>query len=158
MRKERLRYARGLATLACLFALTVLGITATTSLAAPVQEQSGKVRVRIATGNNGLDVTNGGVSGKGSFAATGAISDKGPCVTYRTVTGSIPGGVIKLRFACRGKKGSITFVVKIDTGTATSRWSIASGTTRYKGLRGKGAESENADHTVVVLTGTVSRG
>ncbi len=58
---------------------------------------------------------------QGRVRSDGAITDKGPCVTYKTVTGFIPGG---LHFACKGNKGAITFVVRIDTGTGTSRWTI----------------------------------
>ena len=34
----------------------------------------------------------------------------------------------------------------------TSRWTIASGTKAYKGLDGKGTETENASYTVSTLT------
>ena len=67
------------------------------------------------------------------------------------------GPLITLRFVTAGKKGTITFVVKIDTNFGTSRWTITSGTKAYKGLHGEGSESENADYTVSTLTGTVSR-
>ena len=62
-----------------------------------------------------------------------------------------------LRFVTKGKKGTITYVVKIDTKAETARWTIASGTRAYKGLHGKGIESENASFTVSTLTGTVWR-
>jgi hypothetical protein len=67
--------------------------------------------------------------------------------------------VITLRLVTTGKKGAITFLVKIvvKPTTTTSRWTITSGTKAYKGLSGKGTERENADHTVVTMTGTVSR-
>jgi hypothetical protein len=137
---------------------SVLLVAAPTSFAAVSQlHTGGKVTVRIANGNNEKDVTNGGVSGRGHFTATGAIVDKGTTVTYRTVKGSLPGGLITLRFVAAGKKGTITFVVKIDTSVGTSRWTIASGTKAYKGLHGKGTERDNADFTVSTLTGTVSR-
>lgn len=116
-----------------------------------------KVRVRIVGANNGQDVTNGGVAGRGHFTATGAITDKGTVVAYRTVKGSLPGGVITLRFVTSSAKGTITFVVTINTGTGTSRWTVTSATKRYTGLHGAGSEAENADHTVSVLTGTVRR-
>ena len=69
------------------------------------------------------------------------------------------GSLITLRFVTAGKKGTITFVVKIHTNfvPVTSRWTITSGTKAYKGLHGEGIESENADYTVSTLTGTVSR-
>ena len=67
------------------------------------------------------------------------------------------GTLITLRFVAKGRKGAITYVVKIDTNAGTSRWTISSGTGVYKGLRGKGIERENATFTVSTLTGTVSR-
>jgi hypothetical protein len=100
---------------------TTLSIAAQASAASSQSSTGGKVRVRIAGANNGKDVTNGGVAGKGRFTATGVITDRGTAVAYRTVTGSLPGGVITLRFVTVGKKGAITYVVKIDTGSGTSR-------------------------------------
>jgi hypothetical protein len=138
--------------------MTFFVIAAPTSFAALSQLYAdGKVVVRIAGENNGTEPTNGGVAGRGHFAARGAITDKGTTVTYRWVKGALPGGLITLRFVAVGKKGTITFVVKIDTSVGTSRWTIASGTKAYKGLHGHGTERENADYTVSTLTGTVSR-
>ena len=65
--------------------------------------------------------------------------------------------MITLRYVTKGSKGTITYVVKIDTNAGTSRWTIASGTEAYKRLHGKGGETENATYTVSVLKGTVSR-
>jgi hypothetical protein len=113
----------------------------------------GKVRVRFTGTNDRQDVTNGGIAGTGHFTASGAITDKGTVTGYRTVKGTR----ITLRFVSVGKKGTITFVVKIDTTLGTSRWAIASGTKAYKALHGKGTEHENADYTVSTLTGTVWR-
>jgi hypothetical protein len=114
----------------------------------------GKVTVRIAGTNDGGDrVTDGGVAGTGRFTASGAIRDKGKVTAYRTVKGAL----ITLRFVSAGTKGTITFVVKIDTNVGTSRWTITSGTRAYKGLHGRGIERENADYTVSTLTGTVWR-
>lgn len=132
-------------------------VAAPTSFAVLSQSHAGgKVVVRIAGGNNGKEPTNGGVAGRGHFTARGAITDKGTIVTYRWVRGSLPGGLITLRHVAVGKKGTINFVVKIDTSVGTSRWTIASGTNAYKGLHGKGTESENASYTVSILRGTVS--
>jgi hypothetical protein len=118
----------------------------------------GKVTVRIADMNNkqkGDAVTNGGVAGIGHFMASGAISESGKVVVYRTV--KMP--LITLRYVTAGKKGTITFVVKIDTKVvpSTSRWTITSGTKAYTGLHGAGIESENADFSVSTLIGTVTR-
>ena len=140
---------------------TLLTVAAPTSFAALGQLQSGgKVKVVIAGTNDRSAVTDGSLAGKGTFMASGAITDKGAVLGYRRVKGdpsSADGALITLRFVTKGKKGTITYVVKIDTKAGTSRWTIASGTKAYKGLHGKGTESENASFTVSTLRGTVSR-
>ena len=129
-------------------------VVAPTSFAALSRSHAGgKVVVRIAGGNNCTEPTNGGIAGRGRFTARGAITDKGTTTTYRWVKGSL----ITLRTVALGAKGKLVFVVTIDTSADTSRWTIASGTGAYKGLHGHGTETENADYTVSVLTGTVSR-
>ena len=138
-------------------AMTAFLAVAGSSLAAPSQAQTGgKVKVRIAGGpKNGKDVTNGGVVGRGLHGDR-PFTDQGRAVTYRTVKGNLAAGnaVITLSLVTTGKKGAITFLVKIvvKPTTTTSRWTIASGTKAYKGLSGKGTERENADHTIVTLT------
>ena len=120
----------------------------------------GKVKVVIAGTNDRYPVTDGSLAGTGTFDASGAITDKGIALGYRTVKGdpsSADGALITLRFVTKGKKGTITYLVKIDMKAGTSRWTIASGTKAYKGLHGKGTESENATYTVSTLRGTVSR-
>ena len=115
----------------------------------------GKVKVVIAGTNDKYDVRDGSLAGTGTFKASGAITDAGTALAYRTVRAD--GTLITLRFVAKGKKGTITYVVKIDTNAGTSRWTIASGTKAYKGLHGKGTETENASYTVSTLRGTVSR-
>ena len=140
---------------------TLLTVAAPTSFAAFGQLQSGgKVKVVIAGTNDAFDVTDGSLAGTGTFKASGAITDKGKALGYRTVKGDLgssAGALITLRFVTKGEKGTITYVVKIDTKASTSRWTIASGTKAYKGLHGKGTESENASFTVSTLRGTVTR-
>ena len=115
-----------------------------------------KVKVIIAGTNDRIPPpTDGSLAGKGTFKASGAITDAGTALGYRTVRAD--GTLITLRFVAKGKKGTITYVVKIDTNAGTSRWTIASGTKAYKGLHGKGTETENASYTVSTLRGTVSR-
>ena len=114
----------------------------------------GKVKVVIA-GTNDKYVHDGSLAGIGTFKATGAINDAGKALAYRTVTRH--GTLITLRYVAKGKKGTITYVVKIDTNAGTSRWTIASGTKAYKGLHGNGSETENASYTLSILKGTVSR-
>jgi len=139
--------------LAALVAALAIAIPA--ALAAPYHAQTGgKVTVRITgTNDNGDNVTDGGIAGTGQFSASGAVADKGKCVAYRTVKGDR----ITLRFVSLGKRGSLTFVVRINTILGISRWTIGSGTKAYRGLHGKGIERENADFTVSTLTGTVWR-
>src|ERR1041385_2144973 len=62
-------------------------------------------------GQHGDRVTDGGVAGIGRFVAVGAVSDRGKVVVYRTVKGP----VITLRTVTIGKKGTITFLIRIDT-------------------------------------------
>ena len=145
------------------FALAIMiafALAVSTQSAAVAQSQAGgKVKVRVVGANNGKDVTNGGVSGRGHFRALGAVVDRGKVVAYRRVNGDITTGtaVITLRFVTHGRKGTITYRVKIDLKARTSRWTIMSATKKYKGLHGSGHERENADHTIAVLTGTVRR-
>jgi hypothetical protein len=135
-------------------AVALFTVVAAGGQAAPSQlQKGGKVTVRIAFTNNGQDVSNGSVAGTGHFTAKGAIVDRGKTVIYRTKKGSL----ITLRDITVGKKGAITFVIKINIDLGTSRWTIASGTKAYKGLHGKGIERENATYTVSTLTGTVWR-
>lgn len=101
-------------------------------------------------------MSNGGVSGKGHFTADGAITDHVSATTYRTVKGSLPGGVITLRIVTVGKKGNITYRITIDTGAGTSRWRVSSGTKAYRDLHGHGAETEDPDHTRSTLVGTAA--
>jgi hypothetical protein len=143
----RIRFCRALGVVTVAAALASVAAIAADSA-------GGRVTVRIAgETNNGEHVTNGGVAGTGHFTASGAITDKGRETTYRTKKGAL----ITLRFVAVGKKGKITFVVKIDTSIGTSRWTIAFGTKAYKGLHGRGTERENAQYTVSTLTGTVWR-
>lgn len=140
----------------------ISAVVVATAPAAGLAQQTGKpVKVRIVGANNGQDVTDGGVAGRGRFTASGAITDAGSVVAYRTLKGNLDIGraLITLRFVTTGKRGAITYVVKvkIEPATTTSTWTIASGTKAYKGLHGSGRERENAEHTVVTLTGTISR-
>ena len=114
----------------------------------------GKVKVVIAGTNDRIPPpTDGSLAGKGTFKASGVIADAGTALAYRTERAD--GTLITLRFVAKGKKGTITYVVKIDPNAGTSRWTIASGTKAYKGLHGKGTETENASYTVSTLRGTV---
>ena len=102
------------------------------------------------------EVTDGGIAGLGIFTARGAITDRGTVTTYRGLTGPND-SVILLRHVTKGKAGGITYMVKIDTTRrpVRPRWWIESGTGAYKGLQGRGDESENATYTVSTLKGRV---
>lgn len=118
-----------------------------------------KVKVIVAGTNDAYpEVTDGGITGSGTFRATGAITDNGTAWGYRGVSILNP-KLILLRFLTIGKKGRITYRVTIDTEArpVISRWTIESGTKAYKGLQGKGTETENATWTVSTLRGTVWR-
>ena len=122
----------------------------------PVKE---KVKVIIAGTNDALEeVTDGGIAGEGTFRAAGAITDKGTVRAHRGVS-ILNEGLILLRFVTKGEKGTISYLVKIDTTRrpVISRWTIESGTKAYEGLQGKGIESENATYTVSTLRGKVWR-
>ena len=144
------------ATVLAVFERTAESQSSSSALTAGSIVSGGKVKVVIGGTNHRIPPpTDGSFAGKGTFKATGAITDAGPALAYRTV--STTGTLITLRFVAKGRKGVITFLVKIDTTTSTSRWTISSGTKAYKGLHGKGIERENATFTVSTLTGTVSR-
>jgi hypothetical protein len=116
------------------------------------------VRVIIAGTNDARGkVTDGGIAGEGTFRASGAITDQGSVTAFRGSTGPND-SVILLRFVTKGKKGGISYMVKIDTTRRPirPRWWIESATGAYKGLQGMGHESINATYTVsTVLTGKV---
>jgi hypothetical protein len=119
------------------------------------------VKVIIAGTNDALEpVTDGGIVGEGTFRASGAITDHGTVRAHRWVMGDEATGFkIALRFITEGQKGAVTYVVRIDTTRrpVISRWTIESGTRAYKGLHGKGIETENATYTVSTLRGKVWR-
>ena len=114
--------------------------------------------VITGTESAGEEVTDGGIAGLGIFRASGAITDKGGDTTYRETTGPND-SVILLRYVTKGKKGVVSYLVKIDTTRrpVRPRWRIESATGAYKGLQGRGDESENATYTVSTLTGKVWR-
>jgi hypothetical protein len=135
-------------------AVLIVALAAVAGVAGAAQEKAGKVKVRITFVNDGRDVSDGSLAATGDFTASGAISDNGKVRIYRTHKG----GLITLRDVVAGKKGSITFLVKIDTIAGTARWTIVSGTKAYKRLHGKGTETENPpDYNVSILTGKVWR-
>lgn len=119
------------------------------------------VKVVIAGTNDALEpVADGEITGSGTFKATGAITDHGTVTGYRWLKGDqATGFLISLRYVTKGKKGAITYVVRIDATRrpVISRWTIESGTKAYKGLQGRGIESENATYTVSTLRGKVWR-
>jgi len=143
------------ATVLAVFERTAESQSSSPALTAGSLVSGGKVKVVIGGTNDRIPPpTDGSLAGTGTFRATGAIADAGPVLGYRSVSAS--GTLITLRFVAKGRKGVITFLVKIDTSAGTSRWTISSGTKAYQGLHGKGIERENANYTISTLTGTVS--
>ena len=115
------------------------------------------VTIVIAGTNDALEEqTDGGIVGEGTFRATGGIRDRGWARAYRAVPNK---NLILLRYVTKGRKGAITYVVDIhiERLPPVSRWRIESATKAYKGLQGKGLESENANYTVSFLKGKVWR-
>ena len=143
------------ATVFAVFERTAASQNSSPTLAGRSGFAGGKIKVVIAGTNDKFDVRDGSLAGTGTFKASGAVTDTGKALAYRTV--SSQGTLITLRYVTKGNKGTITYVVKIDTNTGTSRWTIVTGSGAYKGLHGKGRETENAAYTVSVLRGTVSR-
>jgi hypothetical protein len=128
-------------------------------VASPTPAEKRPVKVVITgTESAGEEVIDGGIAGLGIFKASGAITDQGTDTTYRKLTGPND-SIILLRYVTKGKKGVISYMVKIDTTRrpVRPRWRIESATGAYKGLQGKGDESENATYTVSTLTGRVWR-
>ena len=130
----------------------VIRITSPSAPAAPSSD------VTLAgTGDGPVNpVTDGSVAGTGRFTVTGGISDNGTFVGYRSVTGHIA----TIRTVYAGKNGTITIVTTIDMSTASSAWTITSGTKSYEGLRGKGTvtvDNYQSDPYTFVMKGTVSR-
>ena len=143
------------ATVFAVFERTAASQNASPALTSKSGAIGGKVKIVIAGTNDKYDVRDGSLAGTGTFKSSGAVTDTGKALAYRTV--SSQGTLITLRYVTKGSKGTITYVVKIDMNAGTSRWTIASGSGAYKGLHGKGTETENATFTVSVLRGTVSR-
>ena len=133
------------------------GDDAPVASAAPAEKRPVKI-VIAGTNDAKEEVTDGGMTGEGTFRASGAITDKGTVTGYRGLTGP-DDSVILLRFVTKGREGGITYMVKIDTTRrpVRPRWWIESATGAYKGLQGRGDESENMTYTVSTLTGKVWR-
>ena len=143
------------ATLFAVFERTAESQNSSSAFTAKSAAAGGKVKVVIAGTNDKYDVRDGTLAGIGTFKASGALTDTGKALAYRRATSQ--GTLITLRFVTKGKKGTITYVVHIDTNAGTSRWTITSANGAYKGVHGKGSETENATYTISVLRGTVSR-
>src|SRR4026207_1116495 len=159
-RRRRVRLA--IAACVALVGVTVLAVfertaesqSSSPALTARSGVSGGKVKVVIAGTNDRIPPpTDGSLAGKGTFKASGAFTDTGVALGYRTVSadGITLGFVTKGQegtMPSEGKTGASACVVKSDTTAGTSRWRITSGTKAYAGLHGKGTESENASYTV----------
>jgi len=115
----------------------------------------GKITLHSTETLRGPDITDGHVAGTGRFTISGAINDEGTITDYRTVKGALA----LIRRVAVGKKGTITFVIRINLATGSEPWTITSATKAYKGLHGKGIEVvDNYASTPATFTmqGTVS--
>jgi hypothetical protein len=127
--------------------------SASSSLPKPA---SGKITVSSTETLSPQDVTNGGVAGTGHFTISGAITDVGTVVDYRTVKGT----KVLIRRVVVGKKGTITFLITLGGTLVLGRWTITSATKSYKGLHGSGEQTVDnyqSDPATFALTGTVSQ-
>jgi hypothetical protein len=88
---------------------------------------------------------------------TGLLKDSGPTTDYRTQNGP----TIRIRRVVTGAKGTITFVITINTaGPGGEKWTITSGTKAYTNLHGQGyqvVDDYTADPATFVLKGTASQ-
>src|ERR1044072_8025283 len=134
------------ATVFAVFERTAASPNSSPTLRAHSGVAGGKVKVVIAGTNDKFDVRDGSLAGIGTFKASGAVTDTGKTLAYRRVTSGET--LITLRYVTKGKKGTITYVVHIDTNAGTSRWTITSANGAYKGLHGKGRETADATVTV----------
>ena len=105
----------------------------------------------------GQDVNGGAVAATGHCALTGVLHDSGPTTDYRTQTGT----AITIRRVVTGTKGTITFLITINTvGPGGEAWTITSGTKTYAKLHGRGlqvVDNYTGDPATFVLKGTVSQ-
>jgi hypothetical protein len=82
-----------------------------------------------------------GGGGSGKFTLSGATTDSGSFVDYRSVSGD----VIRIRRVLSAADGKLTMVVRIKMGEGDKGWTITSGSGRYKGAEGKGEELGGVD-------------
>jgi hypothetical protein len=116
----------------------------------------GKVTLKYT--GSASDVTDGGVAGTGHFTASGAITDRGGYIDYRTVDSTHT--TAQVRRVTVGEKGTIVFLIVINLKSGSEPWTVISGTKAYDGLRGRGTEvvDNYADTPATfVMKGTVSR-
>ena len=135
-----------------------VAVGATASLAASTQTAaSGRITLRGSEILKQPHVTNGGVAGtNGRFTITGAITDKGRLIDYRTQKGR----TAWVRRVAVGKNGTITIRITINLNTGSEPWQIVTATKSYKGLHGKGTQVVDtwyASPATFVMKGAVSR-
>jgi hypothetical protein len=141
-----------------LFLLVVsVAVGPTASLAASTPTAAnGRITLRGSEILKEPHVTNGGLAGtNGRFTITGAITDKGRLIDYRTQKGK----TAWVRRVAIGRKGTITFRITINLNTGSEPWQIVSGTKAYRGLHGTGNQVVDTWYTspaTFVMKGTVS--
>jgi hypothetical protein len=104
------------ATVFAVFERTAESQNASPALTARSAFAGGKVKVVIAGTNDKYDVHDGSLAGTGTFKASGAVTDTGKALAYRTMGSQ---GTL-ITPAMSPKKGTTT-CVKIDTNAGTSR-------------------------------------
>ena len=86
-------------TVFAVFERTAESQSSSPALTAGSSLSGGKVKIVIAGTNDDSPVTDGSLAGKGTFKASGAITDAGTALGYRTVRAD--GDVITLRFVAK---------------------------------------------------------
>ena len=124
------------ATLFAVFGRTAESKNSSSAFTAKSAATGGKVRLSSPARTTGTTSEDGSLAGIGTFRASGAVTDTGKTLAYRRVTSR--GTLITLRFVTKGKKGTITYVVQVDTkaGNLDGRLHPPTGRTRDYTARG----------------------
>lgn len=115
---------------------------------------SRSITVRCAENLQGSNPSGHATSGKGHCTISGTINDNGTVSDQRTQKGNV--GTV--RRVVVGRRGAITFVIKIDVTTGAETWTIASATKAYRRLHGSGRQVVDAYYKTparFVMKGTV---
>ncbi len=125
------------ATSISMLSLLLVSAAVAGSASAQVPVAAGRPATFHCEGKTPSSDTVRGGGGRGRCTASGAVKDRGSFVDYRSESG----GTIQIRRVFAGNKGTLIFRVTIKASSGAKRWSIASGTRAYAGLRGSGTET-----------------